>query len=157
MSEGSAPIRFVGTDEATIDDKGRILISKKKRERLGQNFVIALSEAGVLAAYPERTWNKVCEEIESAPSTNMGRQQYARLVMGSAEDELNCDAQGRVVINQKLREIGKLADKVLLVGSLDRIEIWAKSEWDVYVQNPDEYGSERLNAIVKALGTMRAS
>ena len=38
---GSNPKPLIGTDEAIIDVKGRLLLSKKKRDRLGDSFVIA--------------------------------------------------------------------------------------------------------------------
>jgi DNA-binding transcriptional regulator/RsmH inhibitor MraZ len=49
---------LIGTDEATIDDKGRILVGKKKRERLGEPFAIAVGEVGCLVAYPEPVWQQ---------------------------------------------------------------------------------------------------
>jgi MraZ protein len=147
---------LLGTDEGTIDDKGRILIGKKKRERLGDNFVMAISETGCLAAYPEGTFRKICEEVAATSSINLGRLQYARLIMGTAEDELSFDTQGRVVVPQKLRDLGKLVDKVVLVGAFDKLEIWAKTEWDKYNEDPDSYGRQRIEAISKALQTMRS-
>ena len=43
---------IVGWEETTIDDKGRILVGKKKREKLGEDFVIAVGTCGCLVAYP---------------------------------------------------------------------------------------------------------
>jgi MraZ protein len=146
---------LLGTDEATIDEKGRILVGKKKRERLGDNFVVALSETGCLAAYPEQTFRSICEELAQVPRTNLGRIQYARLMMATADDELSFDAQGRVVIPQKMRELGRLIDKVVLVGALDRLEIWSKLEWERYNEDPDVYGRRRLESIAKAQQMMK--
>ncbi len=147
---------LLGTDEGTIDDKGRILVGKKKRERLGDNFVMAYSATGCLAAYPEATFRKICDEVAATSNINMGRLQYARLVMGTAEDELSFDSQGRVVVPQKLRDLGKLVDKVVLVGAFDKLEIWSKPEWDKYNEDPDSYGRQRIEAITKALDTMKS-
>ena len=141
---------LVGTDEATIDDKGRLLVGKKKRERLGEAFVIALGDTGCLVAYPAETWAQMVTEILSNSSINQGRQQYARLVVGSAEDELNFDRQGRIVVPIKLREAAKLRGKVVLVGLLDRMEIWAKEEYERFHADPDGYGKERREAIERA-------
>ena len=47
---------LIGTDEDTIDDKGRLLVSKKKRERLGEDFVMALGATGCVVVYPELVW-----------------------------------------------------------------------------------------------------
>lgn len=141
---------LIGTDEAVIDGKGRILLSKKKRDRLGEPFSMALGDTGCLIAYPEAVWRRMFTEIMQYDSINQGRQQYTRLVLGLAEDELKCDAQGRVVIPQKLRDLAKLNKEVLIVGCGDRMEIWAKEEWEQFSRYPDTYGQQRRDAIQKA-------
>ena len=145
---------LMGTDEATIDDKGRLLIGKKKRERLGEGFVIGLNDIGTLIAYPKPIWDAMLREITAYPSINQGRQKYSRLMIGTADDELKFDSQGRVVVPQKLRDLGKLKDKVVLVGCLDKLEIWAKEEWDKYNDDPESYGRERREAVNDAYRQM---
>lgn len=142
--------QLIGTDEATIDDKGRLLVSKKKRERLGERFVMALGPAGCLVVYTIEAWTKEVTEIMSAPSTNLGRQQFIRLLNNYAEDDLKFDKQGRVVVPQKLREAAALKDKVFIVGCIDRMEIWSADAWSEYEKNPDGYGKKRLEAFLHA-------
>lgn len=146
---------LLGTDEATIDDKGRILVSKKKRERLGENFTIAVGACGCLVAYPEARWNAVVEEILSSDAINIGREQYTRMILGLADDECNFDGQGRVVVPKKLREIAGLKGEVLIIGCGDRLEIWAKSEFEMYERFPEQYGQERRAAIEKSYRQMK--
>ena len=134
---------LVGTDEATIDNRGRILLGKKKRERLGDSFAMAIGEVGCICAYPEACWRERITEINSYPPNNQGRQKYSRIFLGDSDDDLNCDPQGRVVIPRKLQEIGKLKEKVLLVGCGDRLEIWDPEEYAAYLASPDDYGKER--------------
>ncbi len=145
---------LIGTDEATIDDKGRILVGKKKRERLGEPFAIAVSEVGCLVAYPEMVWHRKVAEIMSHDSLNQGRQQYTRLFLGYADDELKFDQQGRVVVPQKMRDLAKLTDKVMLVGCGDSMEIWAKDEFERYQKDIDGYGATRREALQKAYSQM---
>lgn len=154
---GSTMKPLMGTEEAIIDAKGRLLLSKKKRERLGESFVIAVGHPGCLAIYPEKVWDGMLADIMQYESINDGRQQFTRLVLGLAEDELSCDGQGRVVIPQKLRELAKLTKEVLIIGCGERAEIWAKEEWEKYNENPDTYGQQRRNAIAKALGQMKGT
>src|SRR5438045_9662631 len=87
---------LIGTDDATVDDKGRILVGKKKRERLGEPFAMAVGEVGCLVAYPEAVWHQKVGEILRIDSLNQGRQQYSRMFLGYADDELKFDQQGRV-------------------------------------------------------------
>ena len=156
MAQGLPPDfkPLTGTDEATIDDKGRILVGKKKRERLGEPFAVALGPSGCLEAYPEWVWRRKLEDILQHDTTNLGREQYTRLILGSADDDLRFDAQGRVVVPRNLREMAKLTEKVLLVGCGDRLEVWAKGEYEKYLAQPEEYGKERRDAIAKAQAQM---
>jgi MraZ protein len=148
---------LVGTDEATIDDKGRVLFSKKKRDRLGNGFAMCLGDNGCIYAYPADEWRKICSEIQTHDPTNQGTVEYTRMVMGTADDELDFDGQGRVVVPKKLRELAKLKEKLLLVGCLTRLEIWAQEEFDRYEEDRDGYGRERREKIQRAYKEMKAS
>lgn len=145
---------LIGTDEATIDDKGRLLVSKKKRDRLGEPFVMALGATGCVVAYPEPVWAQMVAEILSNPSTNQGRQEFTRLTIGTAEDDLVFDKQGRVVVPLKLRESAGLNDRVKIVGCLDRLEIWNADEWAKYDTNPTEYAKQRRETFDRAYRQM---
>jgi MraZ protein len=158
MLEGGAPeLEFeplLGTDESTIDSKGRILISKKKRDRLGEDFVVALGDVGCLCAYPKARWRDLVREIMQYDPINQGRQQYTRLVLGTADDDLDCDAQGRVVVPARLRKLAELENEVVIVGCGDRLEIWGKLQWAEYNKYPETYGQQRRQAIEKAYNLM---
>jgi len=146
---------LMGTDEATIDDKGRILVVKKKRETLGDNFVLTVGQTGCLIAYPESVWAGIVEDIFSHESINAGTEQFTRITLGEAEGENKFDAQGRFVVPQRLRVAGRLKDKVMLVGCGNRMEIWAKAEHEAYKASPDTYGLERRLTFEKAYRQMK--
>jgi MraZ protein len=94
-------------------------------------------------------------EILSYDSINEGVDQYTRLMLGSAEDEIKFDSQGRFVIPQKMREVAKLTDKAMLVGCGNRMEIWSKAEYEEYSKSPDAYGVARRQTIAKAYRQMK--
>lgn len=157
MDAASLPADFkplIGTDEATIDDKGRILFPKKKRDRLGRDFAVVITKRGCLAAYPQTMWRRVQDEVYQYHMNNEGRDQYTRLLFGMADDELNFDTQGRVVIPQKMRELGKLKKDVLLVGAFDRVEIWDVNEYEIFLNDPKGYGEERCQNFAVAYNEM---
>lgn len=147
---------LLGTEEATIDEKGRILFAKKKRERLGEPFVMALSDLGCLWAFPESSWETVLEGIYSADSNNQARQDFARMLLGSAEDDLRFDRQGRAVVPSKLRDAAKLKGRVVLVGIGDRVEIWAKEEYEAYGKDRTGYMADRRQAFRQAYEQMQS-
>ena len=130
---------ILGTELVTLDEKGRLLLAKKKRERLGPDFAIVHGEVGCLIAYPKARWEKLAREILDRPTTNPGRQQYSRLLLANSEDDMNCDTQGRFVIPKELRGLAKLGKDVLLVGCGDRMEIWIPEQYAKYKEDPDNY------------------
>lgn len=154
-TEKSTPKRFYGNSEATIDDKGRILVDKKNRDRLGKDFVAALTPTGCLALYPLEMWEAKVEDMLSYDSMNQGREHYTRLMLNNVADELNFDAQGRFVLPHKIKQKAGLAKDIVLNGAGDRLEIWDKEEFDKYDLNPYTYGVERWQKIDKAYRMMK--
>jgi MraZ protein len=158
LEEAGAALKpLIGTDEATIDDKGRLLVSKKKRDRLGENFAMYLGDTGCIFAYPGLTWDQMCQEMKNYDPSNQGTVVYTREVMGTAEDELEFDPQGRVVVPRKLRDAARLKDKVLLIGCNSRLEIWAADEFARYEQDPAGYAQARRERMRDAYTEMKAS
>lgn len=146
---------LLGTEEATLDSKGRILLSKKKRESLGEDFAMAIGEIGVLCVYPKQSWKQQCAEIERCDPMNPGRQHYQREFYGKSEADLSCDTNGRVVIPSRLRSYAKLKENILIVGCYDHIEIWDPAEYEIYEENPAIYGLKRRESFTNAYKTMR--
>jgi MraZ protein len=152
---GSNPKMLLGREEANIDDKGRVLFSKKKRDRLGRDFIMCLGDNGrCVYVYPADVWLPMAQQVLSYDITNQGRQTYTHHVLGSAADDLNFDVQGRVVIPRMLREDANIRDHLVLVGCGDRVEIWAEEELQRLKLDP-EYGRERANLIKEARRQMK--
>ncbi|MCB8933568.1 MAG: hypothetical protein M9921_12145 [Fimbriimonadaceae bacterium] len=141
---------LLGTDEATVDDKGRLLVGKKKRERLGDDFAIAIGPTGCLCAYPRWHWDHMVREMLRQDPMNLGRERFTRLWLSTADDDLKFDSQGRFVIPADLRKLGEIKDKVVLLGAGDRMEIWALAEYEKFMQNQDAYMRERREAFERA-------
>lgn len=136
---------LIGTDEALCDKKGRVMIGKKNRDRLGKTFAMAISEIGCLVAYPQTVWDRLNDEIDQYPMINAGRSDYSRLLNGSSEDGLEFDVQGRVVIPASLRsEAGIEPDSaVLVVGCGNRLEIWPPKEYEKFQADRNAYNQSR--------------
>ena len=148
---------LVGTDDATIDSKGRILLGKKKRDRLGDTFAMTIGSLGCICVYPGDRWQEILKEINESSPNNQGRREYAELFLEYADYDLSCDTQGRVVIPQTLREEGKLSDKVLLRGCFDHLQIWDPEEHAKYRLNRDAYNKERRTSFEGAYDEMKKS
>jgi MraZ protein len=111
----------------SINEKGRLSIPSKFRDILKESgtsyLIVTKSLDRCLLAFAPDDW----ERMEKLASTlSMVKKQdiwFKRHLVGSAE-ECPIDAQGRILIPSGLREYAYLKKKCLLVGIIDRFEIW---------------------------------
>ena len=57
------------------------------------------------------------------------------------------DNQGRVIIMKYLRDYAQISKEIMVIGVLDRIEVWSKDVWQKYfgeVENSYEDIAERI-------------
>lgn len=120
---------LTGEFNHSIDAKGRLIIPSKFRENLGENFVITKGLDGCLFLYPDNEWKTFEEKLRTLPLTNKDARIFTRFFLGSAVDG-GLDKQGRVLISSALRNFAHLEKEVVLVGVLDRVEIWDKAKWE---------------------------
>jgi MraZ protein len=126
---------FTGSVDHSLDDKGRLVVPARFRERLGPGIflTIALPDP-CLALYPASTWGDICARIEAAPNKDVKFRAFTRHLFAHTE-ELSTDAQGRLVIPASLRAYAGIDKDVISIGSLTRVEIWAKDRYDEHVRN----------------------
>lgn len=154
-SERKAPL--VGRYPSKVDGKGRILLSKANRDRLGEQFVFGRAYTGVLAAYPKDIWWGIEDFVESAP-IGLARDEFEREMFGDAEYDVSFDDQSRVVVPSRLREVTgvKIGTEVMVVGCRTRVEIWPIEDLQKYDANPDAFNkarNERLERLYRELKT----
>ena len=129
---------FTGSVEHSLDDKGRLVVPARFRERLGAGFFLTIAEPDpCLALYPASTWSDVCARIEAAPVKDARYRSYVRHLFAHTE-ELSTDASGRLVIPAALRAFARIEKDVISIGSLTRVEVWAKDRYDQHVAERGE-------------------
>ncbi len=124
-----------------IDDKGRVIFPKTMRELLGADFVIRKAKGNFLEAIKGEQYARDVASIQAEPDS-VWKERYIRLLRGTAFGQINADPQGRVVVPQRLREQLKLKEKVILVGSGEKVEIWNVDDWDQWLADP-AFGGEK--------------
>lgn len=142
---------ITGTEETTIDDKGRIAISKSKRERLGAKFALTIGAENCLIAYPLFVFEQILKQLSSASKLGRGSSWLLREFIGNADSEVAPDAQGRFVVQKRLRELAKLSDKIIVKGCGDFVEIWSSAEYANYLKDEFGYEQERREKFDRAL------
>lgn len=135
-----------GVYEHNIDAKGRLFIPTKLREGLGDNFVVTRGLDGCLSLYSESSWKVMEEKISSLPLSQS--RDLQRYFFSSAMD-CEPDTQGRVVIPQNLREFAGIKKTVVVVGMINRAEVWDADKWNSYSGNISE---DKIIATMEGLG-----
>jgi MraZ protein len=123
------PTLFLGEFEHTIDDKGRLAVPARFRPALEDGLVMARGLERCLVIYDPEGWRAVADRVRNLNSWQEDARRMQRHFFSGAQPG-QPDKLGRVVIPQFLRAYAQLGDEVVVVGVADRIEVWAKSEWE---------------------------
>jgi len=130
--------RFTGRAEHALDDKSRLVVPARFRERLGAKFIVTIAEPEpCLALYPQATWDAFCERLEAAPLKDDRYRRFVRHLFAHT-DEATLDAQGRLLIPGPLRAYAAIERDAVSIGSLTRVEIWAKERLSTASPSADE-------------------
>lgn len=119
---------FKGEYNHSVDTKGRLIVPSKFREALGEVFVVTKGLDGCLFVYPNEEWKNIEEKFREIPLTTKDARKFSRFFFAGAAD-CEVDRQGRILIPAVLREFAALQKEVVLVGVLNRIEIWSRERW----------------------------
>ncbi len=124
---------FVDEYARVLDDKGRIVLPTKVREKLGDTVFITRAPADkCLYMYTEEEWGKLAEKLENLPtSTDRNAGAFVRMFFGKAS-ACSIDKQGRISITPRLLKYAGLDKNIMLIGANNRLEIWDTETWDDY-------------------------
>ena len=132
---------FKGTYRHRIDPKGRLPVPAAFRRELaetGPPSVVVTQLDQCLAAYPMREWARLEQQLVQLPPFSAPAKALTRLVTSRAVD-CDLDVQGRVLLPLPLRSAAGLQGEAVVIGVLNRFEIWAPDRWESFLSD-----SERL-------------
>ena len=138
-------VKFLGSYTYQLDGKGRVALPAAfRREAPDQRFVLVQAYVPSLALYPETEWASVEERLRELLKHQPESRYWVLSVMANAV-EVVPDAQGRILVPARLQEAAELKGQVLLVGSIDKIEIWNPAKFDEAVGQAsgfDQFGPQ---------------
>ena len=120
---------FMGEYHHSIDDKGRLIIPSKFRNDLGDEFVITRGIENCLFAYPKDNWERIVNKLETLPFTKKDARTFTRFFLSGAT-AAEFDKQGRINITSPLISYANIIKECVIIGTGDRLEIWALEEWN---------------------------
>ncbi len=130
-----------GTYHHRIDAKGRLPVPAAFRRALGEGpgatVVVTLLDQ-CLAVYAPQEWAKLEGQLAALPAFAKQVKALTRLLASRAAD-CELDVQGRILLPPSLRQAAGLERDAVVVGVLNRFEVWSPAAWDGFVRE-----SERL-------------
>lgn len=127
---------FVGTFEHSLDDKGRMVLPSTFRSHLADHGFLSQYERCLGLWTPEEFRNvaqRLTDKVREGKAS-----QFALRAFSANAHQVKPDAQGRVSIPQRLRDYAGLDRDVVVIGALDRIEIWDRDRWYEVSGSSDE-------------------
>ncbi len=138
---------FRGTENYSVDDKGRLMIPSSFRKKManqnpGAVFVVFKTLQQSIELYEESEWAEVQKKIDALSEFNMNEKRL-KTYYNANISETELDKQGRVMLPKKFLEACGIKNEVTIVGGGNKIEVW----------NPDKL-TELLNAPPESLETL---
>ncbi|GBE01001.1 cell division protein MraZ [bacterium BMS3Bbin06] len=148
-------IGFAGKYYYTVDPKGRVMIPAPFRSLLTDNYSTKLIVTNAafdrcLHLYPLEEWQGFEEKIRSLPKMMESVRWLLRRVVASAQ-ECELDKQGRILIPASHREDAVINGEIVVVGQIEKIELWNREEWDAVV-DPSRIDRKAFESELAGLG-----
>ena len=138
---------FIGEYTYSLDSKGRVNIPAKFRQSLStdsQNtFVITRGLDPCIWVYPLEQWKEIETNLRNLSSVKNIHRTFVRDTARYASPS-TYDKQGRVTLTPSLIEYASLEKDVLIIGMINKIEIWNPNTLKIVDQQnleiePDAY------------------
>ena len=118
---------FVGTFEHSLDDKGRVVLPSTFRVQMNEKGYLSQWDK-CLGLWTEDDFADVARRLTEKVRAGEAPQEAIRAFSANAH-EVRPDTQGRITIPQRLREFAHLERDAVVIGAIDRIEIWDAGRW----------------------------
>ena len=138
---------FIGEYAYSLDSKGRVNIPAKFRQSLSadsQNtFVITRGLDPCIWVYPLEQWKDIENNLRNLSSVKNIHRTFVRDTARYASPS-TYDKQGRITLTPSLTEYAGLEKDVLIIGMINKIEIWNPNTLKIVDQQnleiePDAY------------------
>jgi transcriptional regulator MraZ len=140
---------LLGEYAHTIDDKNRLTLPAKFRDRFAGGGVVTRGLDGCLYLYSREEWDRLVQSrlADLDPLAEEGRLMQRYFFSAAAEAEP--DKQGRIMLPAALTEHARLGRDVVVAGVYDHLEIWDRAAWREHlkqVEGSAQHVAERLAA-----------
>ena len=128
-----------GTHNLSLDTKGRLTIPTRFRDQCPEDAhgiwvcTVDIFEPCLLL-YPLAEWELIEKKLRGLSRMDAQERRLQRVLLGHAA-ECELDGQGRVLLPSTLRQHAGLEKKIMLVGQLNKFEIWDELRWQQQIND----------------------
>ena len=141
---------FLGTHPPRLDDKGRLFLPARFRDRLADGLVVTRGQERCLYVFPMDEFVKVTQQMQAAPTTSKRVRDFTRVFLSGASEEVT-DKQGRVTIPGNLREYAGLNRECTVIGAGSRVEVWDTASWNAYLESTEQGFADQSEEVIPGL------
>ena len=136
---------FLGSYLHKIDEKGRLgLPAQFRRESGEQTLVLVHVFPNCLTLYTETAWAEdVDPKLRVAMRGSPADRAWALRVTANAV-EVDLDKQGRILVPQRMQDAVGLKGPTLVVGALNKIELWDPDRFEAATRAGEQAESVTL-------------
>jgi MraZ protein len=145
---------LTGTHSRTLDEKKRLALPKRVREQLGElgdpeTLFVSPGPDQCLWLYTQISLERLAEKLDQSPATDAEARVFRRLYFAQTES-VDVDSSGRILIPERLVQLGSLQREVVLIGVRDHLELWDAERWRQYLaQNAPRFDAVAERAFQK--------
>ena len=139
---------LIGTYYHNMDAKGRLFMPVKLRESLGEAFTATRGTEECIVVFSGSEFEKIAHKTADIPLGETAVQRFMRDFFSNAT-ECKPDSQGRILIPQNLRNYTGISKEAVIIGVLNRVEIWAKEKYENYLENAKSGNDEMLKQMLE--------
>ena len=139
---------FNGKYTYSLDAKGRVSIPAKLRRSVkpeaNDTFMMTIGTEKCIVVYPMDEWNKYAEKkLAALDDTNQEDAWILRYMIPNTIDD-KFDTQSRLLLAKHLIEYAELEKEVLIIGLINKMEIWNPDNYEAYIKSNNTPFSEVL-------------
>lgn len=129
-----------------LENKGRLSLPAKFRE-VSQAWIVTRGLDGCLFLLQESNFKQELDKIAQSSLTKKANRDLLRLMTNEAS-ELEVDDNGRVNLPNYLIEFANLKKEVVVVGSLNHLEIWDQEKYHNYIDQIESQAEDIAESII---------
>ncbi len=146
---------FKGSYIHSIDNKGRVNLPVKLRKYISpeanDSFIVTRGFDQCIFAYPLDEWHNYEQAIRSLRSSSADSRFVMRHLLQYAS-EVQLDGQSRIMLPQNLLKFADIKSEALILGVLERIEIWNPEIYESYIQQQEASYEEVAEKVFQTNG-----